>query len=266
MRLFKYCTLILVTLGAGCTENSYTIDVSPLANRNVPTVSTAILYPEWTTITAGAEIKQILITVNSARELFTIVRFSPSQHPMNIAVDRTHPKTITQWQETLNAAVVINGNYFDEKYAPTTRVVVKGETEGPYLSGNTGMVYTENSDARQWVITKANKTDLNAAWLGIQSYPLLVNDSAVSFTTGSDDVAQRTIIAQDNQGKMYYITTEYGVLSLNQLANILATQLDLTLTQALNLDGGTSTGVAIHTTTVTYNEDSAPVPVVLYFQ
>lgn len=258
---------LIIFIGAGCTNNSYTVDVSPVTKGNVPTVNSGIPFPNWSTIINGVDLKQVTVDTNSTTELFTIVRFDTTAHSLQVAIDTAHPKTITQWQEQLQAAVVINGNYFDEKYTPTTKVIVAGKGYGPYLSGQTAMIHTTNQTTpQQWIFGKANKAVLDQAWFGLQSYPLLLQESKVVFTAGSDDVAQRTVVAQDDAGHMYFITTEYGLLALNQLANVLATQLNLSLTAALNLDGGTSTGIAIQSEMVTYKEDSAPVPVVLYIQ
>lgn len=262
----KILIAFILLLGAGCTNTSYTVDVSPIANGNVPVVNSGVMYPNWSIVADGVDFKQVIVKINEVTELFNIVRFNSTEHDLQLAIDIEHPKTITQWQKQLQALTVINGNYFDEKYVPTTRVIIASKTHGPYLSGQTGMIYTTDKTRQHWTIDTASTATLNTAWFGLQSYPLLLQNSKVVFTAGSDNVAQRTIVAQDGNGYMYLITTEYGVLALNQLASVLASQLNLSLVAALNLDGGTSTGMAIQAKTITYEEDSAPVPVVLYIQ
>ncbi len=265
MKLFGI-VIFIPLLGLGCNDQTHTLDVSPVTQGNIPTVQTTVAYPNWTNVVTGVHIKQTTITHNSAEELFTIVRFAPGDHPIKIAVDVDHPKTLANWQKQLHAIAMINGGYFDENYKPTTQVMVDGKRYGHFLSGHTAMAYTNTETDPTWKITTADQIALDDAWLGIQSYPLLVDEANNIFTEGSDHVAQRTVLAQDQDGQIYFIVAEYGVLALNQLSTSLATQLNLPLEQALNLDGGPSTGIALQGDNITYLEDSAPVPVVLYIE
>ncbi|MFA5995547.1 MAG: phosphodiester glycosidase family protein [Patescibacteria group bacterium] len=256
---------VVLLLGAGCVPWNYTVDLSGLTNGNAPVVDKAIRYPNWVTLTPDMQFKQLTLkNIDNSNELFNILKFSSTVHPVRLAIDSEHPKTIKQWQLELNAVAVINAGYFDENNDPTTRHVIDKKNYGPALTGNTGFAYTTNN--KQWQIISTQTEVLTQAIWGVQAYPLLLNNNQIAFAKGSDNIAQRTVIALDNQNQVYFITTEYGMLSLNQLADLLKNQTGLALQTALNLDGGTSTGLAINIEALTYLEDSAPVPVVLYIQ
>lgn len=216
-----------------------------------------VTYQDWTSVQPGVDFKQVSIpTKGTLNELFDIVRIDPKQTSLKIAVDQDIPKTISTWQETLGASVVINASYFDDDFHLLTKTITPTQSYGKVLSGNTGVV----SD---WSIRPWHGDPVTAQW-AIQSYPMLVDKAQASFSTGSSDVAQRTVIAQDADGEVYLVIAETGILSLADLSTILADQFPIQFTEALNFDGGTSTGLVIHSTLVTYQDDSLVVPAVLY--
>lgn len=243
----KYFLLLLLSL-AGCSS-TWTVDLSNVNSVNNPVVQPTIQYPDWTVVDQGIDFKQVVV----ADELFDIVRIDSDQAQLSIAVDEVEPKTVSDWQTTLGATVVINGSYFDEQYNLVTRTVVDGVTYGPLLSGTTGS-FTRRG--QQWVIAPGGDM---TEW-GIQSYPLLLLDGVVQQVSTSLDTAQRSVIATDSNGNIYFIICEYGVLTLSELATTLNQLTDPTLVGALNLDGGTSTGLTIQSDTLQYVDDSLVVP------
>lgn len=246
--------IILMMLSTGCTQSIW---IEP-GNTN-----RTITYSEWTKVQAGVDFKQITVpTAGTLTELFDVVRIDPKKADVRIAVDQAIPKTVATWQEHLGATVVINASYFDENFQLLTRTITPTKSYGQVLSGKTGIL--SDSD-NAWSIIPWQGNTIKATW-AVQSYPMLVSQSQVAFTTGSSDTAQRTIIAQDSSGLLYFIVTEQGIFSLAQLSDVLTNQFPIALSEALNLDGGTSTGLVIHSTAVTYQENSLVVPSVIYLQ
>jgi uncharacterized protein YigE (DUF2233 family) len=79
----------------------------------------------------------------------------------------------------------------------------------------------------------------------LQSFPVLVKPGGVmGFPADADDgrPSRRTVVAQDNQGRILLLVAPRGYLSLHEMARFLA-ESDLDLNVALNLDGGYSTGL-----------------------
>lgn len=251
-------------LGTSCDSDVVTVDFSNTNQSSGPSIITDLEYPEWTEILPDIDLKQQLVTVGNGTELISIVRFDPATTPFKIAVSEGEPKTLDQWKTDLGAAVVINASYFDESYNLTTRTVVDGESYGPLLTGKTGIL--RSVDGQKWTISKAADIQKNSTpMFSIQSYPLLIHNGAVNFTDGSSDTGQRTVVAIDDSGMMYWIIAEYGVTSLNDLSVLLDTNLNIEISEALNLDGGSSTGLIISDTAdIAYYNSAVAVPAVLY--
>lgn len=256
----KYLLGIILLFTTGCSNSSFTLDVSNWQRGDNPTVAPAVHYADWTTVQPGVDLKQVLVEEGANVELFDIVRLDQAQATLTVAVDEANPKTVSGWASNLGASVVINGSYFDEHYQVLTRTVTSNETEGKLLSGATGVL--QQFVDQTWSID-AWSGDSIVGRQAIQSYPMLL-DHGELFSGGSTDTAQRTVIAQGVDGKLYFIIAEYGVLSLDQLAQILVNDLDIAIQSALNLDGGTSTGLSIQSSAVNYLDDSLMVPSVLY--
>lgn len=261
--LFLVLSAIIVA-GSTCDSDSVTIDFTPSEDGNFPVVTSDLVYENWTTVSEGVDFKQYLIKQDSASELLSIVRFDPANTKFKIAVDQADPKTLANWQTQEGAMIAINGSYFDENYKLTTRTVVDKKSFGPLLSGKTAIM--RSVDGISWTMAAIEAVPDSTPLYSIQSYPLLMENGEVIFSGGSDNVAQRTVVAIDSAGMMYWIAAEYGVLSLMDLANVLDTELDISIENALNLDGGPSTGMIIESPMVSYNNSSVAVPSVLYIQ
>ena len=248
----------------GCTTTTLSINTQS-QNNNPIEIEQGLQYPDWTAIKVDSNkdsnIKQFEYTSNFGTELFTIVRFKPEDTALKIAVDSTQPKTVAEWQQHLQAKVVINGSYFDENYKLTTRTVVNNKDHGPLLSGATGTAAT--SDNLTWQIVDTSELSEQDYLYSIQSYPLLIKNTQAQVDSSAADYAQRTVLAQDDT-YTYFIITEYGVLPLEDLDNAIVELIHPTT--ALNLDGGTSTGIEIVTDDISYSNSSVTVPAVLYIE
>ena len=92
----------------------------------------------------------------------------------------------------------------------------------------------------------------------------------MGFPAAADDSrpSRRTVVAQDNQGRILLIVAPRGYLSLHEMARFLA-ESDLDLDVALNLDGGYSTGLWLKADGQSVDEQSVeinslvPVPSVI---
>jgi hypothetical protein len=253
--------VLLALVVSGCTTDSVTLDLSNLTSGETPTVKPTVLYPNWIELQPGVEFKQLNVGVGASSELLDIVKVDQTQADLQVAVDESNPQTVSAWADMLGATVVVNGSYFDEQYQLVTRTVVDGEASGVLLSGATGLAQQAQADAAWSIVPWAGEAVTGEQ--ALQSYPLLLTASA-PLTTSSTATAQRSVLAESADGTLYIIIAEYGTLSLSGLAANLATELDLELVDALNLDGGTSTGLVVASSQVTYVDDSLVVPSVLY--
>lgn len=255
--LYGCIGLLLATTFAGCSS-SWTIDLSQADHTTAPVVTPAQIYTDWTEVGAGVDFKQVLVTANASEELLDIVRIDPEEAQISFHVQEGEPQTVSDWQAELDATVVINAGYFDEDYELVTRTISKNGAAGPLLSGETGFFH---EDTGGWKLSATPQQD--RAYQLLQSYPLLVENGEALLETSAEDQAQRTVIAMNEAGMIYFIVAEYGVLTLAQLSQALADLDQPKLSVALNLDGGSSTGLAISSDSVDYLDDSFMVPSVV---
>jgi hypothetical protein len=137
--------------------------------------------------------------------------------------------------------LAVNGSYFANDGRPATPVVSDGRrlgpgeyqaTHGAFVAGPAGAGLVDLT-GRPW------QQALAGADQAMVSYPMLLGADGRSRADGSDPVqlANRSFLGQDSEGRVLVGTTTDGFFSLSRLAGFLAAApLDLRL--ALNLDGG----------------------------
>jgi uncharacterized protein YigE (DUF2233 family) len=77
----------------------------------------------------------------------------------------------------------------------------------------------------------------------LQSFPMLLTPGGqIGYPTEDGDSNRRTVVGQDRDGRILFILAPWGSFTLHELSLWLAAS-DLNLDVALNLDGGTSTGL-----------------------
>jgi uncharacterized protein YigE (DUF2233 family) len=88
-----------------------------------------------------------------------------------------------------------------------------------------------------------------------QSAPMLLLNGARTTFTANSNASPRSIVAIDKSGYLLFIVSPSLAFTLDQMADLLAAS-DLSLTNALNLDGGSSTGLYVTSTTQPITLDS----------
>jgi hypothetical protein len=81
----------------------------------------------------------------------------------------------------------------------------------------------------------------------LQSFPMLVKPGgALGFGAERENhaIARRTVIAQDQHGRILLMVAPQGYFTLHRLS-VYLTESDLDLDIAINLDGGGSTGILV---------------------
>jgi len=161
--------------------------------------------------------------------------------------------SISQWQEKLNASLVINGFYFDEKEQPTGFYqVAKGapsKIKWPSIenqkknNGYTGLVtITKNNELRLKYLPYSPQPEPNADSSNFLSFPTLVAGGFPLLTKDSKKYARRLALGMDREDNIYIIITELGNLTLYELAQWISQQPEK-IDIAINLDGGKSTSL-----------------------
>ena len=206
---------------------------------------------DWTRLQPGLErrVIQIYDGQNGQVESIHIWRLDQKYFRMDVAFD-AHPKSLENWQEETDAAMVVNGGYFsieNERYSADGLTILNGEAFGTSFAGFGGMLAIDRSKAElRWLVEKPYNANerLQAA---LQSFPILVAPGGeLGFGAERDNHARarRTVIGQDKDGRILFIVAPQGYFTLHQLS-VYLTESDLNLDIALNLDGGGSTGILV---------------------
>lgn len=227
---------------------------APATHTPVPRViSTAVTLPEagWALLQPGLERRVIEIYnyQNQHVESLHIWRLDQKYFRMDVA-HAASPKSLDTWQKETNAFIVINAGYYsiaNELYFPDGLTIVSGKATGRSFNGFGGMLAIKSSGAElRWLVDKPYDPyePLQAA---LQSFPILVRPGGeLGFGAERENHvgARRTVIAQDEDGRILLMVAPQGYFTLHQLSLYL-TESDLNLDIAVNLDGGGSTGILV---------------------
>jgi uncharacterized protein YigE (DUF2233 family) len=190
--------------------------------------------------------RQVLVETLPNPDRLTIVRLDPAAVDFRVHYDPVSPRPVSGWAERLQSALVVNGGYFTPEDKTVGLIVSGGQSWGTPYGDFAGMfaVTGDGSVSVRWLRDRPFNPN-EALREALQSFPVLVKPGGVmGFPADADDgrPARRTVVAQDRQGFVLIMVAPRGYLSLHRLAAFLAGS-DLDIDVALNLDGGTSTGL-----------------------
>lgn len=199
----------------------------------------------WLPVRTGLETRILTISAaNAPTERVTMVRLDPTLWQIKIAYRPGEPQSLASWQQATGAELVVNGGFFTPENVATGLVVVDGEASGQSYEGFGGMLVVSDSGVEIWPLAKRPYQPDAAIQYGLQSFPMLVQAGEAVFTREDDQRARRTAVAVDRNGRLLFIVAEQATFTLATFSHFLADS-SLELETALNLDGGTSTGLLL---------------------
>ncbi len=186
---------------------------------------------------------------DSEKRLY-LVRLDPTLVDFRVGYHAGAAQSLQAWLDESGAMLVVNGGYFDEADVATGLVVSDGAATGISHGTFAGMFAVTDSGASVNWLADVPYFDDNDPYLhgermtqAVQSFPLLVKPGGVMGYPDEDGAAaRRTVVGQDTNGRFLLILAVNGRFTLHQLSQWLV-ESDLGLDIALNLDGGTSTGL-----------------------
>jgi exopolysaccharide biosynthesis protein len=214
-----------------------------------PTVTAEPVDTGWSRLAPGVETRQLSVDTSSGRERLRLVRVDPDLTRLRVLYQPTYPRTVSQWAASLpRALAVVNGGYFAADYQTTGLIISDGARSGQSYGDYAGMlaVDTDGQVSLRWFGTRPFNPNETLAQ-AIQSFPVLVKPGGkMGFPPDADEgmASRRTVVAQDTGGRIILLASPQFRFSLHELA-VWLTESDLELDIALNLDGGTSTGLWI---------------------
>lgn len=222
----------------------------------------------WQVVYPGVEYRRLRVTIGETIEWLTIVRVEPSVVRFRVLYDPLSPRSVRAWAQRLGQPLlVINGGYFTPENEALGLLVSDGKRFGASFGDFAGMFAVSGAGQvsvrwlRDWPYDP--QEPLQQA---VQSFPVLIKPGGVmGFPADADDgrPARRSLVAEDTEGRILFLIAPNGYFSLHRLATFLAGS-DLGLDVALNLDGGTSSGLWLRLSPTPLVVDSlVPLPSVI---
>ncbi len=181
----------------------------------------------------------------------TAVRCNPENN--KLAIDfgslnqASNPREFLSIATRQDAAVMINGGYFDASFQPVGLVVKDGQTvseisKQPALSG----VFVIDKDGGVQLIPRDSYRPDDSIKSAIQAGPFIVDPGGKAGIKSNDlKKAKRTAIGQTRSGEIVFIsTTPCTLYELSEILTQHPNKLGVKgFDRVLNLDGGPSTGL-----------------------
>jgi uncharacterized protein YigE (DUF2233 family) len=208
-------------------------------------------------------------------DTLAILKIQPDLWTFRVFFNRT-PKSIEDWRKSLGAPIVINGGFYQENFNPAGKIVVDGNSFGPLRNpAMKGMFLSEPKKGLDQ-LPRATIIDLKEPRSeetigqydqGIQSFPILLDPRGQVRVNASNFQANRTVVALDRQGNILILITEKPYFTLYALGQYLK-KMPLSLSFALNLDGGNRTQLAVQVNGFNYKhtgQEGTPEATRLFF-
>lgn len=252
------CTAVSTPPPTPILPRNNTAAPTPTAVATEPTLEilpqeTAVIAPTknpdtgWEALHPGFERRIIHLFGEDGRmlEQLYILRIDPSHYTFQVNYHPGEPQMLTDWQLETQALAVVNGGFFTEAYWATGLIVSDSEASGVSYGEFAGMFSVANDVPEvRWLGERPYSPDEPLQY-ALQSFPMLVKPGGVQGYLEEDGRPnRRTIIGMDQNGRIIIIVTPWGYFTLHTLSKYL-TDSDLNLDIALNLDGGTSSGLIL---------------------
>jgi uncharacterized protein YigE (DUF2233 family) len=201
----------------------------------------------WQPLQPGLEQRTIDLFGDDGRQVeqLYLLRLEPAAFRFRVGYRPGAPLPLRQWQAETGALLVVNGGFFTEAWQATGLTVVEGVASGSSYVGFGGMLAVSGNGPELRGLAERPFDPSEPLLYGLQSFPLLVQPGGVlGFPDEDGQSNRRTVVGVDGNGRFLFIVAPWGHFTLHQLSQYLL-ESDLDLDIALNLDGGTSTGLLL---------------------
>jgi len=222
---------------------------SPAASPTAtPTPTAAPIPSDWDELRPGFATTTSPIVVNNETATVTLIRIDPARFRLRMAYAPGNPATISEWQRRTGALMVINGGFFQRNNQTNGLLVVDGQRYGLTFDRHGGMLGVAGDKVEVRSLAEFPYQPAEALDQAVQGRPMLIYPGGfpVSIDDLEPDFSRRTAVAQDKQGRIVFMVVDYGIVSLFRLRDWMTIEHpELGLFVAFNLDGGSSTAMAV---------------------
>ena len=263
-RRFAFAIIICVLCACSITDLTPTVANPPTSTLR-PTATPIPSDTGWQSIAPGVEYRELKIEQGDRSDRLRLARIDPMQTDLRVLYDPDRPRRVSEWLSESNALVAVNGNYYDPQNHALGLVIQDGQRlDGVVYEGFGGMFAVSDNDVRvRWNVDDPYTGEpLTQA---LQNFPMLVLPGGAANPDIDDNGRRslRTAVGQDRSGRIIFVVSPGPTFTLTEFGQWLAAS-DLDLNAALNLDGGTSSGLVLRSGQRNLGVDSwVPVPDVI---
>jgi exopolysaccharide biosynthesis protein len=248
-KLRPYITLcillcLLIFPLAGCDIlPGVTVSVTP-----APSSSNGTQLNVWNRVATGVEVRYEDWKIPGGDDdTVTIVRFDIHKIKLSVGYQPGQPMSMNDWTQQEHPLAIINGGYFDQQDNATALVVSNGKVFGESYTGFGGMLSVDSRGSISLRSLHQQPYNPNSEQLeqATQSVPVLMLGGKRTQFSADASQTRRSVVAMDKQGRLLFIVSPNPIFSLDELADQLVSS-DLSIEVALNLDGGSSTGLYVN--------------------
>ena len=212
----------------------------------------------WQEIAPGLE----LVQINGPGALssrITALRIEPEHYQFRVHYRPENPTPSEGWQmELATAAAFINANFYDSAGKAIGWLVEDGNSWVQPHPRYGGALIVRGKTVR--VITRAALDQ--PVDHAVQGFPTLVRSGAAANRLNDVALARRSVMAEDQQGRILFFHVGGIGMTLSGFANWLVEQ-PLEIVNAVNLDGGGSSMLIFKADANIHNHSRDSVPAVL---
>lgn len=191
----------------------------------------------WVKVDSGLEMRTFNMTAGASR--IPVYAFRTAAD--NCELLDGDVLTADKWQVKSHARVVVNGGYFDAGNYPLGLRVASGRKSSDLRQANWGVFYIR--EGRAYIAHTRDYKPSRKTWQAVQCGPRLVVNGRS--TDVKPQWGRRTGIGIDRQGRVVLAIAD-GSVTLDAWAREWASAEGLDCLNALNLDGGGSTQLAVN--------------------
>ena len=243
IRLSLLLCLLIFSLSSCDLLPSVTVSITPATSSSNGTQLNV-----WNRVATGVEVRYEDWKIPGGDDdTVTIVRFDLHKTKLSVGYQPGQPLLMNEWMQQEHAIAMINGGYFDQQDNATALVVSNGKVFGKSYNGFGGMLSVDAHGIVNLRSLRQQPYDPNTEQLeqATQSAPMLMSGGKRTQFSADASQTRRSVVAMDKQGRLLFIASPGQVFSLDQLADQLVSS-DLSIETALNLDGGSSTGLYVN--------------------
>ncbi len=240
--------LLVVVLACGAPP-APTPTALPTVTPIPPTLTPVPFDTGWQSLGNGMEARRLRVELGETVDRLWIARVDPALARFRVLYNPADARTVRSWFDSLGAdkaaqpRLVVNAGYFTPEKAATALVVSDGARSGQSYVGFGGMFFVGGGQVGVRSLSAQPYSAGEALDQAVQSFPMLVQPGGLpAVVDDQGQSARRTVVGQDRAGRIVFVVSAQPIFTLNRLSAFLAAS-DLDLDAALNLDGGTSSGL-----------------------